>query len=136
MADIFAILPKPTVESAPFWEGCNRGELLLQKCGDCAHVFYYARLFCPKCGSRKLDWNAATGKGTIYSFTHVGVSFYGPQWASQIPYTVVLVDLDEGPRMVSRLVSEARAEAKIGDRVELELVEVEKQKLPYFRIAR
>ena len=136
MADIFAILPAPTNESAPFWEGCNRGELLLQKCGDCSHVFYYARLFCPKCGSRKLEWQPSAGRGTLYSFTHVGVSFYGPKWESQIPYTLVLVDLDEGARMLSRLTGERRAEARIGDRLVMKLVEVEQQKLPYFRIAR
>ena len=135
MADIFAILPSPTSESAPFWEGCNRGELRLQKCGDCDHVFYYARLFCPKCGSRKLDWQASAGTGTLYSFTHVGVSFYGQKWESQIPYTLALVDLDEGPRMLSRLVGDGRAGAKIGDRLQLEFVEVETQKLPFFRIA-
>lgn len=135
MEDILAILPSPTQETKPFWEGCNRSELLLSACEDCAHVFYYPRLYCPKCGSEKLGWRASTGCGTLYSFTQVGVSFYGPTWESQIPYTLVLVDLDEGPRMLSRLVGKSRNEARIGDRLEVEFVEVEKQRLPYFRIA-
>jgi uncharacterized OB-fold protein len=133
--EIFAILPAPTKETAPFWEGCNRGELLLCACEACGRAFYYPRLYCPDCGSGNLAWRASAGRGTLYSFTHVGVSFYGPKWESQIPYTLVLVDLDEGPRMLSRLVGERRSQARIGDRLDLEFVEVEKQKLPYFRIA-
>ena len=135
MQDILAILPSPTKETAPFWEGCNRGELLLSVCEDCAHVFYYPRLYCPRCGSEKLAWRASAGRGTLYSFTHVGVSFYGPTWESQLPYTLVLVDLDEGPRMLSRLIGKQHKEARIGDRLEVDFVEVEKQRLPYFRIA-
>src|SRR3989304_3427326 len=116
MGDIFAILPSPTNETAPFWEGCNRSELLLCACEACGHVFYYPRLYCPKCGSEKLAWRASEGRGTLYSFTRVGVSFYGKKWESQIPYTLVLVDLDEGPRMLSRLVGPGPATAQIGGR--------------------
>jgi len=136
MEAILAILPNPTKETAPFWEGCNRSELLLSACEDCAQVFYYPRLYCPNCGSEKLAWRASAGRGTLYSFTHVGVSFYGPTWESQIPYTLVLLDLDEGPRMLSRLVGPDRDKVQIGDRVRVEFVEFEKQKLPYFSIAR
>lgn len=132
--DIIAILPAPTSESAPFWEGCNRGELLLQRCEACRHVFYYPRLFCPRCGDRKLVWQAASGRGVVYSFTHVEVSFYGPKWESQLPYTPVLVDLEEGVRMLSRLVGADRANVKIGNRVALSFVAFEKQQLPFFTL--
>jgi uncharacterized OB-fold protein len=136
MENIFAIKPAPTDESRPFWEGCNRGELLLQACESCSHVFYYPRFLCPRCGSTKLAWKPASGRGTVYSFTHVEVSFYGPQWESQVPYTPVLVDLDEGARMLSRLVGPDRDKVKIGDRLRVEFVEFEKQKLPFFSIER
>ena len=136
MENIFAIRPTPTGESRPFWEACNRGELLLQICESCNHVFYYPRFLCPSCGNDKLGWKSASGRGTIYSFTHVAVSFYGPQWESQVPYTPVLVDLDERVRMLSRLVGPDRDKVKIGDRVRVRFVEFETQKLPYFSIAR
>ena len=135
MEDIFAILPSPTTISAPFWEGCNRGELLLQHCLACKHVFYFARGFCPKCGDSNLTWQPASGKGTVYSFSHVHVSFYGAKWESQVPYTPALIDLEEGVRMLSRLTGPQRAGVKIGDRVAVSFVEVEKQKLPFFAIA-
>lgn len=135
MEEIIAIPPQPTKASAPYWEGCNRGELLLAKCNDCARPFYYPRILCPHCGSQNLGWLKASGTGTVWSFTHVHVSFYGKRWESQLPYTPVLIDLDEGVRMMSRLVGEGRDNVKIGDKVKVEFIEVEKQKIPFFTIA-
>ena len=51
-----AILPKPTQASAPFWEGCDREELLLPSCRPCGHVFYYPRIACPSCGKAMGTW--------------------------------------------------------------------------------
>ena len=130
--EIRAILPQRTVDSAPFWDACNDGKLLLRDCGACGKVSYYPRATCPHCGGRQLGWRAASGRGVVYSFTQVGVSFYGPEWESQLPYTVVLVDLEEGPRMLSRLIGSDQAFAAIGDPVQLEFVAVDGQRLPYF----
>ncbi len=135
MEDIIAILPTPSAESAPFWAGCDQGELRLQRCARGGHLFYYPRLFCPHCGDRDLRWEVCSGSGTVFSHTHVQVSFYGPKWASQLPYTPILVDLDEGPRMMSRLVGPDRDTVRIGDRVEIHFVAVEGRKLPFFRHA-
>ena len=135
MEEIIAIPPQPTKASAPYWEGCNRGELLLAKCNDCTRPFYYPRILCPHCGSQNLGWLKASGTGTVWSFTHVHVSFYGKRWESQLPYTPVLIDLDEGVRMMSRLVGEGRDNVKIGDKVKVEFIEVEKQKIPFFTVA-
>ena len=90
------------------------------------------RMMCPRCGGRALDTRDSAGHGTVFSFTHVAVSFHGPSWDSQLPYTVVLVDLDDGPRMLSRLVGEDRERLRIGDRVGVHFVEFEGHKLPYF----
>jgi uncharacterized protein len=132
-ADIKAILPQRTVDSTPFWEGCNQDKLLLRHCQACDQLSYFPRSACPHCGGRALDWREASGRATIYSFTHVAVSFYGPEWESQLPYTPVLVDLEEGPRMLSRLIGAGRDLIRIGDRVQLVFVEVEGQRLPYFQ---
>jgi uncharacterized protein len=134
MEDIFALLPSPTDASRPFWEACNEGQLQLQFCGGCRRLFYYPRYNCPHCGGDDLEWRAARGEGTVWSFTHVEVSFYGPQWESQIPYSPVLIDLDEGPRMLSRLVGERRGEVRIGDRVRIAFVPFKNQMLPYFTL--
>ena len=135
MENIYAILPSPTRESTPFWEGCNRDALLLQQCQACKHVFYYARSFCPQCGDDKLIWQAASGQGIVYSFSHVHVSFYGPRWESQIPYTSALIDLAEGVRMLSRITGPERERVKIGDSVSVSFVAYEGQKLPFFALA-
>lgn len=135
MKQILVILPKSTPESAPFWEACDRGELILCHCDSCGNRFYYPRRLCPKCGRSDLGWETAKGTGTVFSFSEVCVSFYGSAWESQIPYTVVLVDLDEGPRMLSRMVPSSEPPVGIGDRVAVSFVEFEGHKLPYFRRA-
>lgn len=130
---LLAVLPAPTTESAPFWAGCNDEKLLLQRCTACSHVFYYARRLCPQCGATDLAWEPATGRGTIYSFSEIHVPFQGPEWAGQVPYTVVLVDLEEGPRMLSRwLAPGADSPPKVGDTVRAVFPSVDGQKLPFF----
>lgn len=127
---LLAELPRPTRDSQPFWEGCNAERLLLQRCGECRHLFYYPRRLCPACGATALQWEQASGHGRIYSFSEVHVPFQGPQWAGQVPYTVVLVDLDEGPRMLSRWLG--AAPPSMGQRVRVHWPRVEHQKLPFF----
>jgi len=130
-----ARLPEPTVDSVPFWEACNRETLLLQHCGECGKRFYYARRLCPRCGGHDLAWEPSTGKGTVFSFSEVHVSFFGPEWESELPYTVVLIDLDEGPRMLSRLIGEDRSKVRIGDRMQVVFIAVKRQKVPFFELA-
>lgn len=134
MAGIQAIPPRPTADSREFWAACNDGELLLSECATCGHVFYYPRQMCPHCGAQELRWRRSSGRGQVYSFTHVEVSFYGPTWERDLPYTVILVDLDEGPRMLSRLVESDQDAVALGAAVEVAFVTVEEQALPMFRL--
>jgi uncharacterized protein len=133
--NLIAILPAPTKISKPFWDACGRGELQLPHCLRCDQAFYYPRRNCPHCGSAELDTRKAAGTGRVFSFTHVHVSFYGSQWESQLPYTPVLVDLDEGVRMLSRLIGPDRESVAVGDKVAITFVEIEGQKLPFFQRA-
>jgi uncharacterized OB-fold protein len=135
VGELKAVLPQPTAASAPFWDACDRGQLLLPRCRDCRHVFYYPRIMCPKCGGRTLDWLACSGRGRVFSFSQVSVSFYGPDWESQLPYTVVLVDLEEGPRMLSRLTGDHVDRVHIGACVEISFAAIGDRKLPFFRLA-
>ena len=128
--EIKAILPVPTADSEAFWAGCDREELLLSRCRECGRRFYYPRRLCPHCGGSSVEMEASAGQGSVFSHSQVEVSFYGKAWESQLPYTVILVDLDEGPRMLSRLVG--RDAIAIGDRVGVRFVAVEGRKLPYF----
>ena len=93
-------LPKPTPETAHFWEGTKQGELRLQRCDECASVYFPPRPFCPHCSSRQVSIFAATGRGRLASY----VINQRPHPAFDGPYAIALVELDEGPRMMSNIV--------------------------------
>jgi uncharacterized OB-fold protein len=132
-----AILHRPFEDSAPFWEACNREQFLLRACRSCTRQFYYPRLHCVNCGSEDLDWAQASGQGVVFSFTHVHVNFNGEFWASELPYTSALVDLEEGPRVATRLIGSDREAVAIGDAVAISWVRAKDshQLLPFFRRA-
>jgi uncharacterized OB-fold protein len=96
-------LPQPTPWSKPFWEGCKRNELLIQKCEECHNLIMYPKLFCPHCLSPNLQWEKSSGKGKIYSYSVVHA--YAPTaFSKDVPYIVAVVELDEGVRMMSSIV--------------------------------
>lgn len=133
--DIRAHLPAPTQDSKPFWAACNAGRLDLQHCTACGTCFYFPRRLCPSCGASDLRWQTVSGRARLYSFSEIHVSFYGPDWGEQLPYTVGLIDLEEGPRMLSRFVGTDAQSLRIGECVEIVFVEVDGQKLPFFQRA-
>ncbi len=100
-AALAKILPPETELSRPFREGCRAGELRLQCCDACGRFQFYPRIICSHCGDHRLAWRVVSGRGRIASFTIVrrGISEAYPA-----PYVVVLVDLEEGPRMMSCIV--------------------------------
>jgi uncharacterized protein len=115
--------------TAPFWEAVDRHELVVQRCDDCGQVVFYPRAHCPSCWSSALTWGPASGRGVVYSQTVVHRA-YG-DFADQAPYAVVLVDLDDGFRMMSRVLD---GPVRIGERVEVAFTEVaDGVVLPYFR---
>jgi uncharacterized OB-fold protein len=93
-------LPQPTPETQHFWDGTREGELRLQRCGDCADVYFPPRPFCPACASRNVSVFAASGRGTLHSYVinhRPGPGFDGP-------HSIAVVELEEGPRMMSNVV--------------------------------
>lgn len=111
-------------ESKEFWDGIAAGELRLQRCESCGRAVFYPRSLCPHCHSDRLVWTVATGEGTVYSYTVAHRGF--GEFAAQAPYTVALVDLDEGVRMLTRIVGGPVA---IGDRVRLEITRLDADRL-------
>ena len=93
--------PNPTPTEQPFYDACQRGELQLQHCDDCQHVLFYPRTHCDACQSESLSWRPASGKGVIATYTVVrrGVTADFPA-----PYIIALIDLAEGPRMMSQII--------------------------------
>jgi uncharacterized OB-fold protein len=96
-------VPAPDADSADMWRGLRDGVLLLQHCGDCRHVQYYQQGMCRQCGSDNLSHRAASGRGRVHSFSVVHRA-PGPAFRLDVPYAVLLVDLEEGPRMISTYV--------------------------------
>jgi uncharacterized OB-fold protein len=106
-------LPRITAETAPYWEACKRGELCLQSCDACGHLQFYPRALCSACLGLELSWRVASGRGSIASFSVVRRAV-SSAYADETPYTIVLVDLAEGPRMMSSLVDDQPQSVRIG----------------------
>jgi uncharacterized OB-fold protein len=122
--------PVPTLVSRPFWEGCQRGELLFQRCATCGWAIHTPAVLCGNCWGRQLSWEASNGTGEIYSWTVV----WRPQTpAFSVPYAPVIVTLDEGWQMLSCMVGCAIEEVSIGLRAEVEFFPTASGfRLPYF----
>lgn len=116
-------LPVVNAESRPFWEGCKAHKLVLQHCGDCGAWVYYPRALCTACHSERLAWEAASGEGTIYSFT-VCHRPAGPAFKADAPYVVALIDLAEGPRLLSNIVTDDPDAVRIGQAVRVTFEDV------------
>jgi len=105
-------LPVVTEENRPFWEGCRQGKLLLQYCDQCQQHQFYTRLYFMHCGSSNVRWVSASGRGVIYSYTVIHQN-KSPEFVQDTPYNVVVVQLAEGPRLMSTIVETDLAELRI-----------------------
>ena len=129
-------LPVATPESRPFWEAARRHELLLQRCRACAHWIFYPRAACPRCLSMDLAWEPVSGRGTLHTFTIVTRGQKGFPLPS--PYVLAVVELAEGPRLMTNIVGVAAdpGAVRIGMPVEVVWDDVTPEvTLPRFRPA-
>jgi uncharacterized OB-fold protein len=108
--------PPITGETQPFWDGCAAAELRYQVCRECRHAQFYPRALCAGCGGVDLEWRRSQGEGRVYAVTVVERA-PSAAFRADVPYVIVLVDLDEGFRMMANVVGDDRLEAAIGDRV-------------------
>jgi uncharacterized OB-fold protein len=104
--------PGADPETEPFWNAVNEGRLLVQRCQLCGIHQLYPRWRCLRCRGQ-VEWVEAGGGGTVYSFTVIRQNF-SRSFRHLIPYVVALVDLDEGPRVMSNLVGCDPADVRIG----------------------
>lgn len=97
--------PAPDIRGAgqPYWKGAREGRLSVPKCQACGEAHWYPRLYCPHCGSDSLVWIDCTGRGTVHTFTVVRQSGH-PYFKSRVPYVLAMIDLEEGPRLISNIV--------------------------------
>ena len=108
-------LPIPNPDTELFWQGCGRGELLLQRCLSCRSYRHPPSPICDSCLSSENEWVAASGQGTVYSFVIVRESLRG--WKFEVPYVVAIIELAEGRHMLSNVVGIPVEHVQIGMRV-------------------
>ena len=99
MAEPGRIIPTPTPDTPHYWDGAKQGELRIPACNSCSENYFPPRPFCPKCGSRDVKVVKASGKGRLYSYiiNHLPSPGYTP------PFTVAIVELEEGVRLMTNL---------------------------------
>ena len=92
-------LPLIDSESAPFWEAAREGRLLIMRCRACDRPYFYPRRYCPRCWSDETEWREASGRGTVHTYSVIHQN-PAPPFSDWCPYAVVLVDLEEGVRLM------------------------------------
>lgn len=130
--------PVPTVDdnNRPFWEGVRDGRLIMQRCTDCGHLRYPCAPSCPECLSPNAAWEQLSGRGEVFSFV-IFHQVYHAAFKEDVPYNVILVQLEEGPRMFSNLVECELNKIEVGMPVALVCDPVTPElTIPRFRPAR
>ena len=97
------LLPTPDADSKPFWAGCRNHKLMFQKCADCGEVRWPPSILCPQCHSQDTQWIESGGKGTIYTFVVYHQAFH-PAFKDKLPYVAAVVQLEEGPMMLTNII--------------------------------
>jgi uncharacterized protein len=95
-----APIPEPDSLTEPFWTGGSVAELRVQRCDNCAHLRFPPSPVCPRCLSQEATWVATSGRGEILTYVVFHRS-YNAEWTDRVPYAVLLVQLDDGPRLFS-----------------------------------
>ena len=111
------LLPRRTRQNAPFFDALGAGRLELQRCTGCRHARYPVAPACPRCGCTGARWETLPGTGAVHSWIRYRRS-YVPEFEPLMPYVVLCVALDDGPRMFGRL-ADADGDPAIGDRVRM-----------------
>jgi hypothetical protein len=94
--------PIPDADTEPYLTAALEGRMVVQRCKACGHAQLYGRALCTACGG-EVEWVAASGRGTVASFTIIRQNHSRP-WRDMLPYVVALVDLEEGPRVMTNIV--------------------------------
>jgi uncharacterized OB-fold protein len=128
-------VPVADLDTKPFWDYCKQHELRVQKCSKCGKLYYPPNSLCLNCLNTTSEWVKLSGKGQVYSFIVVHRRYH-PAFAKEIPYTVAIIETEEGVRMLSNII-ECKPEAvKIGMPVQVVFDDVSPEfSLPKFKPA-
>jgi uncharacterized OB-fold protein len=106
-------LPTIEDESRPFWDAAHEGRFLIARCRSCGKAHHYPRPFCPFCWSEDVVWEDSCGVATLYTYSVVYANDL-PPFSDRLPYVAAVVDLDEGPRVMTNIVDCDPSELRIG----------------------
>ena len=128
-------VPRPAPESIPYWEAARQHRLSLPRCEDCEQHWFPPSRSCPHCLSANFTFQDVSGHGKVYSF----VTFhrpYHPAFTEEVPYVVALVELDEGPRLLTNILGIAPEEVRCDMPVVVTYDDVDNEhSIPKFRPA-
>lgn len=128
-------VPMVTPESQFYWEKCKQHELWMRYCNRCQQPYFYPRDVCPMCGSRDVTWRQMSGRGRIHTFAIVHRP-PTPAFADDVPFVTAIVELDEGPRMMTNILmaDPTPEKLRVGMPVEVVFEDItEEISLPKFR---
>jgi uncharacterized OB-fold protein len=126
-------LPRPSPESAPFWEGAKAKRLMLPRCNACGRFWFPPSQRCRHCLSADFAWQESKGQGRIYSFV-VYHRVYHPAFEGDVPYVVAIIELDEGPRLLSNIIGTPPENVRCDQRVRVVFEETDGVTLPKFAV--
>ncbi|MCU1594967.1 MAG: hypothetical protein JWO12_2359 [Frankiales bacterium] len=128
-------LPTVELETKPYWDAAKEGRLLLRRCASCGRAHAYPRPFCPHCWSEDVPWEQASGRARLYTYSTV---FFNdlPPFNERLPYIAAVVDLEEGPRMMTGLVETEGVDLQLGMALEAVFLPLDDTlAAPFFRPA-
>ena len=128
-------LPTPDRETQPFWDACRERRFLLRHCNACGRDHYYPRPFCPTCWSDDVSWRDASGRATLYTYSVVRQNDL-PPFPERVPYVAAIVELAEGPRVMTNVEGVDHDDLAIGMELEVDFRAVtDDVTIPVFRPA-
>jgi uncharacterized protein len=126
-------VPRVNSDNRAFWEGCARHELTFQRCVSCGSVLWPPSTICPECHGGEMELFLSKGRGTIYSYA-VYHTAYHPGFVNELPYVVAIVELHEGPHLLTNIVGCKPEEVTCGLEVDVAWDDVTPDiSLPRFR---
>jgi uncharacterized OB-fold protein len=132
-------LPEPDAFTRTYWDAAAEGRLLIRRCGACGRAHHYPREFCPHCWSEDVTWETASGRATLYTWSVVHRNDL-PPFPERVPYVAAVVELAEGPRMMTEIVGAGEPPAPLASEDPdlsggAELVVAFREGVPVFRRA-
>jgi uncharacterized OB-fold protein len=128
-------LPNPDHETHEYWDAARDRRLLVKRCAACGRAHFYPRPFCPYCWSNDVAWEEASGRATLYTYSIVHRNDL-PPFNERVPYVAAIVDLEEGPRMMTNVEGCEHGDLQIGMPLVVDYrVETDEVTVPVFRPA-